>query len=246
MNDQELLRYSRQIMLPTVGFEGQQKIKQATCLIIGLGGLGSSASMYLASSGIGQLILCDFDNVEESNLQRQIVHTQQSIGKNKAESAKLSLQQLNPTLNIDVYNSRLTEQELTELAEKSDVIVDCTDNFDTRYLLNRVSLKTQRPLVSGAAIRTEGQLSVFNLNAQSPCYQCLYDDPSIQEDNNCSNNGVLAPLVGIVGSMQANETLKIIAQMGEPLDGKLYVLDSQTMQSRLINFSQDTACPHHS
>jgi len=245
MDDQKLLRYSRQIMLPTLGYDGQQKINNASCLIIGLGGLGSSASMYLASSGVGRLILCDFDSVEESNLQRQIVHTQQSIGQNKAKSAKSALQSLNSALSVEIFDTRLSQSTLTKLAQSCDVIVDCTDNFDTRYLLNKVSLDTQTPLVSGAAIRTEGQLSVFNLTQQSPCYQCLYDDPSIQEDNNCSNNGVFAPLVGIIGSMQANEALKIIAQTGEPLDGKLYVLDSQTMQSRLINITQDPACPHH-
>lgn len=245
MNDQKLLRYSRQIMLQSLGFEGQQKINHATCLIIGLGGLGSSASMYLASSGVGKLFLCDFDQIEESNLQRQIVHKQQRIGQNKAESAKLTLLELNPSLKIEAFSTRLNQVELTLLAEKSNVIVDCTDNFSTRYLLNKVSLQTQTPLVSGAAIRTEGQLSVFNLTQQSPCYQCLYDDPSIQDDTNCSNNGVFAPLVGIIGSMQANEALKIIAQTGEPLDGKLYVLDSQTMQSRLINFGQDILCPLH-
>jgi len=245
MNDQELLRYSRQIMLPNIGFEGQVKINNGTCLIVGLGGLGSSASLYLASSGIGRLFLCDFDKVDESNLQRQIAHQQHSIGQNKAVSAQKTLLAINPRLNISVLKTRQNEIQLSHLAEQCDVIVDCSDNFDTRYLLNKVSLSTHTPLVSGAAIRTEGQLSVFNLKPSSPCYQCLYDDPSIQEDNNCSTNGVFAPLVGIIGSMQANETLKIIAQTGEPLDGKLYVLDSHTMQSRLINFSQDSACPHH-
>jgi len=193
MNDQELLRYSRQIMLPSLGYEGQAKINKATCLIIGLGGLGSSSSLYLASSGVGKLILCDFDQVEESNLQRQIVHNQQRIGINKATSAKQTLLELNPFLHIDVYSERLSEAALTKLAKKVDVILDCSDNFDTRYLLNRVSLKTKKPLVSGAAIRTEGQLSVFNMNAQSPCYQCLYDDPSVQEDNTCSIVGCLRP-----------------------------------------------------
>ncbi len=245
MNDKELLRYSRQIMLPSLGYEGQSKIKNAACLIVGLGGLGSSTSLYLASSGVGQLILCDFDVVEESNLQRQIVHNQQRIGINKAKSAKQTLLELNPLLRVDVFSERLSETDLTKLAKKVDVIIDCSDNFDTRYLLNRVSLTVKKPLVSGAAIRTEGQLSVFNMNAQSPCYQCLYDDPSVQEENTCSNSGVFAPLVGIIGSMQANEALKIIGQTGEVLDGKLYVLDSHTMQSRLINFTQDPQCPHH-
>lgn len=245
MNDQELIRYSRQIMLPSLGYEGQANINKATCLLIGLGGLGSSASLYLASSGVGKLVLCDFDEVEESNLQRQVVHNQSRIGLNKAQSAKQTLLALNPSLRVDVYSERLNENALTQLAEQVNVIVDCSDNFDTRYLLNRVSLATKKPLVSGAAIRTEGQLSVFNMTAQSPCYQCLYDEPSIQEENTCSNSGVFAPLVGIIGSMQANEALKIIGQTGDVLDGKLYVLDSHSMQSRLINFTQDSQCPHH-
>lgn len=245
MNDQQLLRYSRQIMLPNIGFEGQQKINNSSCLIIGLGGLGSSTALYLASAGVGKLMLCDFDNVDESNLQRQIIHTQKRIGQNKAESAKIALQELNPSTDIKLFPNKLNLNELTQLARQCDIILDCSDNFDTRYLLNSVSLASKKPLVSGAAIRTEGQLSVFNLTPQSPCYQCLYDDPDIQEDINCSTNGVLAPLVGIIGSMQANEALKIITQTGEPLDGILYILDSQTMQSRLINFTQDTACPLH-
>ncbi len=245
MNNEELTRYSRHIMLSSLGYEGQLKIKQGICLIIGLGGLGSSTALYLASSGIGTLLLCDFDDVDESNLQRQIIHQQLSIGHNKAASAKKTLLALNPNINIEIFESKLNESGLIQLAQKSDVIVDCSDNFETRYLLNAISLKTQKPLVSGAAIRTEGQLSVFNLNAQSPCYQCLYDDPTIQEENTCSNSGVFAPLVGIIGSMQANEALKIIAQTGTTLDGKLYVLDSHTMQSRIINIQQDNACPHH-
>lgn len=245
MDNQNLLRYSRHIMLPSIGYEGQQAISNASCLIIGLGGLGSSASLYLASSGISKLILCDFDDVDESNLQRQIVHGQDRIGMNKAISAQQSLKTINPNLITEVYSEKLNKDSLEQLAKQVNVIIDCSDNFETRYLLNEVSLKTKKPLISGAAIRTEGQISVFNLTPSSPCYQCLYDDPSIQEDINCSNSGVFAPLVGIIGSMQANEALKVISQSGAALDGKLYVLDSHTMQSRLINFSQDKACPHH-
>lgn len=245
MNEQQLMRYSRHILLPDLDYEGQQKICDSTCLIIGLGGLGSPVSLYLASSGVSRLLLCDFDVVDESNLQRQIVHNQQTVKMNKAESAKVQLQVLNPTIQIEAFGSKLNEQELTELAKQCDVIIDCTDNFDTRYLLNRVSLNTNKPLVSGAAIRTEGQVSVFNKTKSSPCYQCLYDDPSIQQDTNCTTNGVFAPLVGIIGSMQANEALKLISGFGSVLDGKLYVLDSNTMQSRILSFAQDKLCPHH-
>ncbi len=245
MNDNDLLRYSRHIMLPNLGFDGQNSIRQATCLIVGLGGLGSSAGLYLASSGMGKLILCDFDDVDESNLQRQIAHQQKSIGMNKALSAQQTLNAINPNVTIEAYSARLSESELEKLSAHCDVILDCSDNFETRYQLNRISLKTQKPLVSGAAIRTEGQLSVFNVTTSSPCYQCLYDDPLIQQDNNCSNNGVFAPLVGIIGSMQANETLKLIASTGQVLDGKLYLLDSHSMQSRTIDIKRDPACPHH-
>lgn len=245
INDNELIRYSRHILLPNVGFEGQARIKQSTALIVGLGGLGSSTSLYLASSGIGKLILCDFDDIDESNLQRQIAHRQQDIGVNKAVSAQRALQAINPDVLIDTHQCKLTESELVELGKEADVIIDCSDNFNTRYLLNRVSLTCKKPLVSGAAIRTEGQLSVFNVSDTSPCYQCLYDDPSIQTQETCSNSGVFAPLVGIIGSMQANETLKLLSQSGQVLDGKLYILDSHNMQSRSLSFSRDPSCPMH-
>ena len=245
MNDLQLLRYGRQILLSDIDLDGQRKILDSTVLLIGLGGLGSAIGYYLAGAGVGHLVLNDFDAVDWSNLQRQIVHDESRIGMNKALSARLSLQSLNSDIRIDALSQRLDRQQLLKQARACDVIVDATDNFRSRHLINEISLLSGRPLVSGAAIKLEGQLSVFNATVNSPCYQCLYGHSSEAEDMTCSSNGVLAPLVGIIGAMQATETLKLIAGFGETLDGRLMTLNAANMQIRTLSLEQDPACDCH-
>lgn len=242
MTDEELLRYSRQIMLPDVDIEGQEKICAGQVAIIGLGGLGAPAAIYLASSGIGGLTLVDDDNVEISNLQRQIIHTEESINSPKVLSAQASIEKLNSNTQVETIDRRLNEDELVELASRVDVILDATDNFATRFTLNRACLLTKTPLVSGAAIRMEGQISVFDSRRKdSPCYQCLYRD-GMDEALNCAENGVLAPMVGIIGTMQAMETLKVLGEFGEPLIGKVIYFDAKTMQIRSFKLNKDPNC----
>ncbi|MFK5985751.1 MAG: molybdopterin-synthase adenylyltransferase MoeB [Pseudomonadota bacterium] len=243
MDDQLLLRYSRQIMLPYIEYEGQQKIIQSRVLIIGLGGLGSPVAMYLAASGVGHLVLCDDDQVDLTNLQRQIIHTTERIGEDKVSSAKQALQQLNPEINITTINHRLDEQQLSEEISAADVVIDGSDNFRTRFLINKISVKTATPLVSGAAIKTEGQISVFNQKPDSPCYSCLYKDDGSEMDSSCSANGILAPVVGMIGTIQALEALKIIAEFGETLDGRVQLLDAFTMEWRQMKLKKDPLCP---
>lgn len=243
LSDEQLLRYSRQIMLPGIDVAGQEKILNASVLIIGLGGLGSPVAMYLASAGVGQLILVDHDEVEVSNLQRQIIHGMDSVGESKVSSAQARIQQLNPDCQVEIHASKLSEENVDQLVAQVDVIVDCSDNFTSRFLLNRASVRYQVPLVSGAAIRMEGQLSVFDpKKSDSPCYRCLYDE-SGSDDLSCATNGVLAPVVGIVGSIQALETLKLIAGCGEPVVGKLMIFDMATMDWRTMKLKKDPACP---
>jgi len=245
MNDEQLLRYSRQIMLPDVDIEGQQKLNDATVLVMGLGGLGSSVAYYLAGAGVGHLILNDFDDVDWSNLQRQIIHNEQRIGTNKAESAKQTLQALNSSIRATVISEKQSKQALLALASECDVIVDGTDNFATRHLINEVSLLSGKALVSGAAIRMEGQLSVFNVTSSSPCYQCLYGKEGADDNMTCAENGVIAPLVGIIGSMQAMETIKLLTGVGQTLEGRLLTLDAKTMNTRTLALAQDPACDCH-
>ena len=243
MNDDQLLRYSRQMMLPEIDAAGQEKLNESRVLIIGLGGLGSPVSMYLASAGVGQLVLVDFDKVDISNLQRQIVHTTNNIGRAKIESAKEHLTAINPEISIECIDHALDGDELYTEAEKADVIVDASDNFQTRFALNEVSVKTKTPLVSGAAIRFEGQVSVFNpKDENSPCYRCLYNE-DVAVGETCTANGVIAPLLGIIGSIQANETLKLIMGIGETLQGKLLLLDSLYMDMNQAILKKDPACP---
>lgn len=245
MNDEQLVRYGRQIMLPDIDLEGQQKILKASVLVMGLGGLGSAISYYLAGAGIGRLVLNDFDTVDWSNLQRQIVHNESRIGLNKAESARQTLQALNSDIQIDAVTDKLDKLALLELAKTCDVIVDGTDNFRTRQIINEISLLSSKPLVSGAAIKFEGQLSVFNVTSSSPCYQCLYGSSMEDEELTCSSNGVLAPLVGIIGAIQATETIKLIAGFGETLEGRLLIMDAKTMSIRTLSLSQDPDCGCH-
>ena len=243
MNDEQLLRYSRQIMLPAIDIDGQQRLLDSRVLIIGLGGLGSPVSMYLAAAGVGHLTLCDDDKVDLSNLQRQIAHGTADIGLPKTESAKNTLLALNPEVNVVTINHRLTGDELLKQVEIHDLVVDASDNFATRFLINEVCVATKKPLVSGAAIRMEGQITVFrNDHADSPCYRCIYKD---EEENqlSCSESGVLSPVVGIIGSIQALETLKIICDVGKDLHGRLLIFDGKAMEWRTINLKKDPGCP---
>ena len=244
MNDDQLLRYSRQIMLPYVDVKGQKKLLDAQVLIIGMGGLGSPVAMYLAAAGVGHLVLCDFDEVDLSNLQRQIIHSDpQRIGMNKALSAYQTLHQLNPDIQITTISQRLEKDALAEQVKLADVVVDATDNFHSRFLINEVCVHQQTPLVSGAAIRMEGQIIVFANQGKGPCYRCLYKDDTDDTAATCSENGILAPVVGIIGSMQATEVLKIITGIGTPLYAALLLLDAWTMDWRKMKLPADPQCP---
>jgi len=243
MNDEQLLRYSRQILLPQCGIEGQQKLLNAHVLIIGLGGLGSPIAMYLASAGIGELTLVDYDEVELSNLQRQILHRTENIKQPKVESARQNLLQLNPEIKINCINEKLDGNQLGELVSNVLIVVDATDNFETRFAINKACVKNKTPLVSGAAIRMEGQVSVFDMRKDdSPCYRCLYDEDG-GEAESCSENGVMAPMVGIIGSIQAMETIKLISDIGETLTGKLLITDSIYQEWRTMKLKKDPNCP---
>lgn len=242
MNDEQLLRYSRQIMLPDVDIDGQEKLLAARVLIIGLGGLGSPVAMYLAAAGVGCLVLADFDAVDLTNLQRQIAHTSARIGMNKAVSAAQGLRELNPEIAIECIEKILDSDNLAAQVQQADVVVDCTDNFQTRFAINAACVAAKVPLVSGAAIRLEGQVAVFDpRNETSPCYRCLYEPDS--DDATCAANGVLAPLVGIIGSMQALETIKLLCGFGTNLTGRLLLLDARHMQWREMKLPKDHQCP---
>jgi len=243
LTDQELLRYSRQIMLPKFDVAGQQALKNSRVLIVGLGGLGSPVALYLAAAGVGFLVLADNDEVDVSNLQRQIVHDEHNIGMSKVESAAESLRQLNPNITIQTQAVRLDGEALLRALRQIDLVVDCTDNFSSRFEINRACVAVKVPLVSGAAIRMEGQVSVFdNRNKDAPCYQCLYSEVS-DEQLTCSESGVMAPLVGIIGSMQAMEAIKLLSGLGQTLMGRLLLLDAMSMQWRSLKLKKDPACP---
>lgn len=242
MNDEQLLRYSRQIMLPDVDIDGQERLLASHALVIGLGGLGSPVAMYLAAAGVGQLTLVDFDQVDLSNLQRQIAHTSARIGVNKAASAAQSLRALNPDIQIQVVEQRVDAELLKALVTRAHVVLDCTDNFRARFAINAACVAAKKPLVSGAAIRLEGQLSVFDSRQpHSPCYRCLYEESA--DDLSCAANGVLAPLVGVIGSLQAQEALKLLAGFGETLTGRVLLWDARYSQARELRLPKDPACP---
>ena len=242
MKDAELLRYSRQIMLPGFGIEGQERLRAASVLVVGLGGLGSPVAMYLAAAGVGRLVLADFDAVDLSNLQRQILHTTERIGLPKADSARIALAALNPEVRIETVKRSLSEETLPALMDGVDLVVDGSDNFATRFAVNAACFKSGTPLVSGAAIRTEGQVATFSGQPGGPCYQCLYPrDGGV--DETCSANGVLASVVGIIGSIQATEALKVITGLGEPLFGRLLLLDAAAMEWRSLRLTADPTCP---
>jgi len=241
MDDNQLLRYSRQIMLPQIDAVGQQKLLDATVLIVGMGGLGSPAAMYLASAGVGHLILADFDMVELSNLQRQIIHSTEDIGRNKVDSAYDRLKQLNPDVTITRFKQVLDDDTLSDLVPQVDLVIDGCDNFDTRFAVNRACVKYHKPLISGAAIRFEGQVSVFMNDGNGPCYHCLYKEGG-ESEMRCSENGVLAPVTGLIGSLQAIEAIKVLTNVGETLTGRLLVIDALTMELRTLKLKKDPDC----
>ena len=242
MNDDQLLRYSRQIMLPAIGIEGQEILLGARILIVGLGGLGSPAAMYLAAAGVGNLVLVDFDQVDLTNLQRQIVHTTARIGELKVASARETLLALNPECRVETIAEKLNQEALQQQIDKADLVLDGTDNFATRFAINKACYETGTPLVSGAAIRMEGQISVFTGEPGGPCYHCLYPEEGGM-DESCSANGVLAPLVGVIGSLQATEAIKQLTGAGNTLHGRLLLLDALEMEWRSLRLIPDPACP---
>ena len=243
MNDDQLLRYSRQIMLPQVDVAGQEMLLASRALIVGAGGLGSPAAMYLATAGVGQLVIADHDRVELSNLQRQLLHRDCDIGRSKADSAGATLQEINPDISITPIEARLQGTQLTAQVSNANVVLDCSDNFDTRFAINAACVRQQVPLVSGAAIRLQGQIAVFDAGkADSPCYHCLYRDGDDAEQT-CAETGVLAPLVGIIGSLQALEALKILLGLGETLNGRLIVFDGLAHEWRTLKLKRDPGCP---
>lgn len=244
MNDPQLLRYSRHILLDDIGIEGQEKILAAHALIIGAGGLGSPAALYLASAGFGRLTLADDDVVDLTNLQRQILHTTERVGQSKVASARTALQQLNPEVQVIPLAERLDEARLEELVGSADVVLDCCDNFVTRHAVNRACVRHRVPLVSGAAIRFDGQIGVFDSRAgHMPCYACLFPPQQSYEEVLCSTMGVFAPLVGIIGAMQAAEALKLVAGVGRSLAGRLLMLDARSMEWSSIGVPQNPECP---
>ncbi|MDM9560888.1 MULTISPECIES: HesA/MoeB/ThiF family protein [Bordetella] len=244
MNDQQLLRYARHILLDELGIEGQEKFLAGRVLIVGAGGLGSPAALYLATAGVGDITLADDDVVELSNLQRQILHQDASVGRPKAESGRATLAAYNPEAHVTARVERLDGARLDDAVAAADVVLDCTDNFTTRHAINRACVRHRKPLVSGAAIRFDGQVSVYDLRRDdAPCYHCLFPEADEVEDANCATMGVFAPLVGIIGAMQAAEALKLLAGVGESLSGRLLWLDVRSMQWRSVNVQRDPECP---
>ena len=243
MNDDELLRYSRHILLNEIGVEGQERLRSSTMLVLGAGGLGSPAAFYLASAGVAKLVLVDGDNVDLTNLQRQILHTTERVGSPKALSGKTTLGAINADVEVVPLVVRADERALTELVGESTVVLDCSDNFATRHALNRACVKHRKPLVSGAAIRFDGQVAVFDLRqSESPCYACVFPEGD-GEDELCAVMGVFAPLTGIIGTTQAAEALKLAADIGETLQGRLLLLDALAMRWHAVRVQRDPACP---
>ncbi len=244
MNDQDLLRYSRHILLDDIGIEGQEKILAAHAIVIGAGGLGSAAAPYLAAAGIGKITLIDHDTVDLTNLQRQIMHNQNSVGQAKVQSGKAMLLNLNPHVQINAIQEKATAELLEQLLPSASVVLDCSDNFTTRHMVNAACVKHKVPLVSGAAIKFDGQVTVIDTRQTgTPCYACLF--PADQEFNEvqCSTMGVFSPLVGIIGSIQAAQALQVIMQIGEPLVGKLLLWDARSSQVDQIALHQRDDCP---
>lgn len=243
MNDAQLLRYSWHILLDELGIEGQEKLLASHVLVIGAGGLGSPVALYLGSAGVGRITIVDHDRVDATNLQRQIAHTLADVGQFKAESIEQSVADINPDVQVCAITVRADDALLDTLVQQADVVIDCTDNFTTRHAVNRAAVKYARPLVSGAAIRFDGQISVYDSRSStSPCYACVFPESTQFEEVQCSTMGVFAPLVGIVGSMQAAEALKLIAGTGETITGRMLMLDGRNMSWSEIRMPRDPQC----
>ncbi|ENO75264.1 HesA/MoeB/ThiF family protein [Thauera sp. 63] len=243
MNDDQLLRYSRHILLPEIGVEGQEAILSAKVLVIGAGGLGSPVAMYLAAAGVGKLVIADNDTVDLTNLQRQIMHSTEMVGHPKVESARASLQRINPLANVVPLHTRLEDAALDEQVAAADLVLDCCDNFATRHAVNRACVKHRKPLVSGAAIRFDGQVSVFDMrDPEAACYHCLFPEGEDIEEVRCAVMGVFSPIVGMIGTTQAAEALKLIVGCGTPLTGRLLLLDGLAMEWRSVGFGRDPGC----
>lgn len=239
-----LLRYSRHILLDEIGVEGQDRISRSTVLIVGAGGLGCPAALYLAGAGVGTLILADGDHVDLTNLQRQVLHVTQRIGMTKVLSAKIQLNALNPHVQINTLESHLEGEQLEACVRKADLVLDCCDNFKTRYALNRACVMHKKPLVSGAALKMDGQLACFNLaDPNAPCYHCLFPEAQDVQEVRCATMGVLAPLTGVIGALQATEALKILAGFGRPQFAVLQIFDACTGEFTRMQIRQDPACP---
>lgn len=242
LSDSQLLRYSRHILLPEIGVEGQRRLLDSSVLVVGLGGLGSPVAMYLAASGVGRLIIADDDRVESSNLQRQIVHFADAVGCDKTDSARRTLRALSPETAVETVCTRLDSGTLPAQLARADVVVDGCDNFETRHAVNRACVEAGKPLVSGAVIRMEGQVSVFASSPGAPCYECLYPADAGGGES-CVENGVLAPVAGVVGAVQAVETVKVLLGVGEPLSGRLLLFDAARMDWRTLKIPRNPACP---
>ena len=243
MNDQELLRYSKQIMLPQIDIEGQQKINDSKMLIIGMGGLGSPTALYLAAAGVGHIVIADFDQVELSNLQRQIIHSTSDIGDDKVNSAKTKLLELNPNITVTVANEIMHSDNLASLIKDVDIVLDGTDNFESRFEINKACVECHKPLISAAVIRFEGQISVFKgYEVDQPCYQCLYSEQGDGRES-CVENGVLAPVAGLVGTIQALQAIKVLLGLGEQLCGELLLIDGLDLSFRKVKIVKDSECP---
>ena len=243
MNDHELLRYSKQIMLPQIDIEGQQKINDSKMLIIGMGGLGSPTALYLAAAGVGHIVIADFDQVELSNLQRQIIHSTSDIGDDKVNSAKAKLLELNPNITVTVANEIMHSDNLASLIKDVDIVLDGTDNFESRFEINKACVECHKPLISAAVIRFEGQISVFKgYEVDQPCYQCLYSEQGDGRES-CVENGVLAPVAGLVGTIQALQAIKVLLGLGEQLCGELLLIDGLDLSFRKVKIVKDSECP---
>ncbi len=241
MNDKEKSRYARQIRLNKIGETGQQKLLDSTVLIIGMGGLGSPAAMYLVAAGVGRLIVSDFDQVEDSNLQRQIIHRTQDIGELKAFSAKRTIAELNPDCVVEALDWQLDDDELESYIQQADIVLDCTDNFPTRFAINRACVKQMTPLVSGAAIRMEGQITSYIPGSGGPCYQCLYK-PDFESTETCAMEGVLSPVVGVIGAMQALQAILVLIGEEENVNGKLLLFDALNMEWQKVIIPKNPNC----
>ncbi|ADP12077.1 molybdopterin biosynthesis protein MoeB [Erwinia sp. Ejp617] len=241
LSDEEMLRYNRQIVLQGFDFDGQERLKAARVLVVGLGGLGCAASQYLAAAGVGQLTLLDFDQVALSNLQRQILHGEAQVGMAKVDSARARLAAINSLIAIEAVNARLYDDGMAQLIARHQLVIDCCDNLDTREQLNRLCFASKTPLVSGAAVRMEGQISLFSWGRDEPCYRCisrLFGAATLS----CVEAGVMAPLVGVIGSLQAMEAIRALTHYGSPIAGKLLLYDAMTLQFRSIRVAKDAGC----